>query len=100
MTNSLKYAFLGGGRGEVRVRLSQESNGPARLSVSDTGVGLPADFETRRGGSLGLQLVGDLAKQLQGTLEVGPGPTFTITFVPRLHHVTAEIPPLPESGSP
>jgi PAS domain S-box-containing protein len=93
MTNSLKYAFVGGKRGEVRVRLSQEPYGPAHLSVSDTGVGLPADFEARRGGSLGLQLVGDLAKQLQGALEVGPGPTFTVTFLPRLDHGTIEIPP-------
>jgi PAS domain S-box-containing protein len=94
MTNSLKYAFAGGKRGEVRVSLSQEPYGPARLRVSDTGVGLPADFEARRGGSLGLQLVGDLAKQLQGALEVGPGPTFTVTFMRRLDRGTIEIPPL------
>lgn len=93
MTNSLKYAFPFGARGEIRVGLKQESSGMGRLSVSDTGVGLPADFEARRGESLGLQLVGDLAKQLQGTLEVGPGPTFIVTFMPRLNRGTIEIPP-------
>jgi PAS domain S-box-containing protein len=93
MTNSLKHAFPFGARGEIRVGLKQESSGEARLSVSDTGVGLPADFEARRGESLGLQLVGDLAKQLQGTLEVGPGPTFIVTFMPRPNRATIEIPP-------
>jgi PAS domain S-box-containing protein len=94
MTNSLKHAFPFGERGEIQVSLKQESSGMARLSVSDTGVGLPADFEARRVKSLGLQLVGDLAKQLRGTLAIGPGPTFTITFAPRLAHGTIEIPPL------
>jgi PAS domain S-box-containing protein len=52
------------------------------LRVSDTGIGLPADFETRRGQSLGLQLVGDLTRQLAATLEIGPGPgaVFVVTF--------------------
>jgi two-component sensor histidine kinase len=56
--------------------------------VSDTGVGLPADFEARRSDSLGLQLISDLAGQLGGTLEIGPGPAavFTITFP--VHHVS------------
>jgi two-component sensor histidine kinase len=55
-----------------------------RLRVSDNGVGLPDDFEIRRSQRLGLQLVSDLAKQLGGTLEIGPAPAaaFTITFSP------------------
>jgi two-component sensor histidine kinase len=53
--------------------------------VSDTGVGLPADFEAKRGKSLGLQLVSDLAIQIDGRLEVGPGPgaIFGVTFTPK-----------------
>jgi hypothetical protein len=58
--------------------------GPARwcLRVSDTGVGLPADFEARRGQSLGLQLAADLAGQIGGALiiEPGPGAAFSVTF--------------------
>ena len=53
-----------------------------RLSVSDTGVGLPQDFETRCRQSLGMQLVSDLARQLGGTLHIGTGPgsEFAVLF--------------------
>ena len=93
MTNSLKHGFPGEARGEVRVSLTRELNGAVRLRVGDTGIGLPDDFETRRSASLGLQLVSDLARQLQGELEVGPGAAFSVTFRPRLDHETIEIPP-------
>jgi two-component sensor histidine kinase len=45
-------------------------------------VGLPADFESRRDKSLGLQLVSDLARQIGGILEFGPGPAavFIVNF--------------------
>lgn len=80
MTNSLKHAFPGGRSGEVRVSLEREAGGMVRLRVSDNGAGLPLDFAVRQGNSLGLQLVSDLAKQLRGALEAGPGTAFTITF--------------------
>jgi len=44
--------------------------------VSDTGIGLPSDFLERKGDTLGLQLVGDLARQLGGGLEIGPPDRF------------------------
>jgi two-component sensor histidine kinase len=42
------------------------------LGVSDTGVGLPPDFDAKRQASLGLQLAGDLAEQIGGVLQVNP----------------------------
>lgn len=80
MTNSLKHAFAGGRSGEIRVGVSRQPGGGVRLEVSDTGPGLPQDFASKRRNSLGLQLVSDLAKQLRGSLEIGPGATFAITF--------------------
>lgn len=80
LTNSLKHAFADGRSGEVRVRLNREPGGRARLEVSDSGPGLPADFAVRQRRSLGLQLVSDLARQLLGTLDVGPGSAFTLRF--------------------
>ncbi len=80
LTNSLKHAFLNGRSGAVRVALRQQGGGSVCLRVSDTGAGLPEDFASRQGNSLGLQLVSDLARQLLGTLDVGPGATFTVTF--------------------
>ncbi len=85
LANSLKHAFAEGQAGEVRLSLRQDAEGVVRTQVSDTGVGLPDDFEARRGKSLGLQLVSDLVRQLGGKLEVGrgPGAGFTATS-PRL----------------
>jgi PAS domain S-box-containing protein len=80
LTNSLKHAFPNGRSGEVRVALRQQAGGSVCLRVSDTGAGLPEDFASRQGNSLGLQLVSDLARQLLGALDIGPGPTFTVTF--------------------
>ena len=82
ISNCLKHGFPDDRTGEVRVSLAQEADDEWCLSVRDNGVGLPGDFESRRNGSLGLQLVTDLAQQLHAKLVVGPGPgaTFTITF--------------------
>jgi two-component sensor histidine kinase len=83
ISNCLKHGFPDGRAGEVVVGLQPTgSAGLWRLSVRDTGVGLPADFESRRTQSLGLQLVSDLARQLGGTLEIGSGSgaVFTVVF--------------------
>jgi hypothetical protein len=57
------------------VELQPIDGGPqVRLRVSDTGVGLPADFESRQGKSLGLKLVSNLVQQIGGQLEIGSGP--------------------------
>jgi len=82
ISNSLKHGFPDGRGGEICIELSPESSSQWHLCVSDTGAGLPADFERRRTQSLGLQLVADLARQLGGALEISPGPLkiFTVRF--------------------
>ncbi|MBK8475659.1 MAG: PAS domain S-box protein [Opitutaceae bacterium] len=76
-----------------RSSLSPES---LRLTVSDNGVGLPPGFDLAQLRSLGLQLVSDLARQLQGRLEIGRGPdngaSFTVIFAPS-HALVAAAPP-------
>jgi PAS domain S-box-containing protein len=93
VSNCLKHGFPDGRTGEVRVTLAPVVAAPDAvdahpwaLSVRDNGVGLSADFETRRTTSLGLQLVSDLALQLGGTLQVGPGPgaAFTVVFTSQI----------------
>lgn len=81
LANSLKHAIVDGRAGEVKVTL-QTADGRVRLEVRDTGVGIPADLDQRKSLSLGLQLVSDLARQLGGTLVVGPvpSPVFAVTF--------------------
>ncbi|MEI7553526.1 MAG: sensor histidine kinase, partial [Verrucomicrobiota bacterium] len=82
VSNCFKHGFPDGRTGEVRVELQPVPGGPQwRLRVSDTGVGLPADFAARRDQSLGLQLVSDLARQIGGTLETGSGPGAAFTVI-------------------
>jgi PAS domain S-box-containing protein len=84
LSNCLKHAFPDGRSGEVQVR-SQPAPQAGRwtVQVRDNGVGLPPDFELRGRQSLGLQLVSDLARQLDGALQVDSsvaGTSFTVTF--------------------
>jgi PAS domain S-box-containing protein len=80
-SNALKHAFPNGRTGEVFLELRAiDGHGLWRLRVSDTGIGLPADFESRCQQSLGLQLAMSLASQVGGSLAIGPGSTFTLEF--------------------
>jgi len=90
LTNSLKHGFTEGGEGEVRLVLRPEDDEHVHLEVGDTGVGLPADFEARRGRSLGMQLIADLARQLGGRLDIGEGPGahFVVVFSRAKGHAT------------
>ncbi|MGE3957815.1 MAG: sensor histidine kinase [Vicinamibacterales bacterium] len=85
LANSLKHAFPAGRVGDIAVECVEERPGALRLTVRDTGIGLPTGVRVERPVSLGLQLVSDLTRQLRGTLHVGggPGTSFTIVFAPR-----------------
>jgi PAS domain S-box-containing protein len=84
LSNALKHAFPSGRAGTVTVQLSQTDGGGGQMSISDDGTGLPSEFDTQRGNTLGLQLVRTLTDQLGGQIEVfrKPSTTFTITFPP------------------
>ncbi len=83
VTNALKHAFPGGRTGTIRVRLvPDDGKDQLRLEVCDDGVGLPPNLEARRDQSLGLRLVSDLARQIDGEFRVLPGPCFQVTFPP------------------
>jgi PAS domain S-box-containing protein len=81
VSNALKHAFPEGRTGQIDIELKQE-NQHLCLMVGDNGVGLPANFDLGQTGSLGLQLVGTLTSQLNGTLEQNSnhGAQFRITF--------------------
>ena len=78
ITNALKYAFPEGskgertheGKGEVEISLRPiEGSGMLALSVSDNGVGFPADLDIDHPETMGLRLVRDLTRQLGGNAE-------------------------------
>ncbi len=82
LTNSLKYAFPNGRRGEIVVKLTSGKDQLVTLTVADDGVGLPPGFNWKESQSLGLRIMSILARQLDGTVESQPGPgaRFTLTF--------------------
>jgi len=71
ISNSLKHAFPEGRTGSIIASL-QPDNGRDYwlLSVEDDGIGFPNGFDLAKTTSLGLQLVDDLARQLQGEMRV------------------------------
>lgn len=74
LTNSFKYAFPDGRRGNIVVSARRNGDG-IDLRISDDGVGLSANVDWGTSHTLGLGLVRALVtEQLGGTLEVGPGP--------------------------
>jgi PAS domain S-box-containing protein len=72
VSNALKYAFPGDGRGTVTIEFCQEGS-EIRLVVRDDGVGMPQDLELRSAESLGLRLVNMLTEQIAGSVTVGEG---------------------------
>lgn len=87
VVNAVKHAFPPGrnGHGSDRICvLMQPRGGQLELVVRDNGVGLPPGLDLSGTRRLGLRLVGMLARQLQGTLEMScaepEGTAFKITF--------------------
>jgi PAS domain S-box-containing protein len=83
VSNSLKHAFPDSKEGEVCIRLSTGKQKRTDLLVSDTGIGLPKSVNFQEPETLGLQLVSDLVKQIEGTVELergNMGTAFHITF--------------------
>ena len=84
VSNALKHAFPDGRSGRIVVGLKPAGEETLVMSVQDSGVGLPLDFNPACGATLGLQLVLGLAHQLGGCLEVeaskGAGAAFHIAF--------------------
>ncbi|MFQ6109926.1 MAG: histidine kinase dimerization/phosphoacceptor domain -containing protein, partial [Candidatus Aminicenantales bacterium] len=71
VSNSLKYAFADGRKGEIRIALHPLSEKDIELVISDNGVGMPEDLDFRKTDSLGLHLVTILAEdQLQGKINL------------------------------
>jgi len=82
VSNSLKYAFIDGREGEIRIELRSDRDHQLTLIVGDNGVGFPKDLDFRHTESLGMQLVNTLTNQLGGTVELHSdgGTEFKITF--------------------
>ena len=82
ITNSLKHAFPGNRKGEIRVGFRSLRDDGYLLAVTDNGVGLPDELDIEKTQSLGLKLVTVLVEQLGGNLKFSgsDGAAFSITF--------------------
>ncbi len=67
-TNSCKHAFKEKNKGRIFIRLWQEAAGNYALHYEDDGPGLPDDIDFERTDSLGLRLIRQISRQLEGRL--------------------------------
>ncbi|MHB1042223.1 MAG: histidine kinase dimerization/phosphoacceptor domain -containing protein [Eubacteriales bacterium] len=83
VTNSLKHAFPGGRKGEIRIALRFTGKDEIELVMADSGIGMPENLDFRKTESLGLQLITTLAEeQLKGEIRLSreKGTEFLIRF--------------------
>ena len=85
VTNSLKYAFPDGRKGEIHLKLRQMSTGMVQMQIRDNGVGFSAGYRPAFGKTLGFTLITGLANQLEGYcgIENEGGVVITIRFRPK-----------------
>jgi len=81
ISNALKHAFAGKGRGAIAVDL-RERGGECVMTVADDGDGLPENVDMRGAKTLGFRLVHLLAEQIGGTIAITRkgGTAFRISF--------------------
>jgi len=86
ITNSIKYAFPDGRSGVISIFLSTDTRGHYLLNISDNGVGMPANYNNRSPGSLGMSLIAGLSEDLDGnfSIESKNGTTIKISFAPHM----------------
>jgi len=82
VTNSFKYAFPDGGRGQIEVSVECNANREWVLRVSDDGIGMP-ELDLNNLSSTGLHLVTGLCDQLEAAYETARenGTRWTISFI-------------------
>ena len=68
ITNVLKYAFPGDGKGEINIEMRRTED-EISLLFEDNGFGFPQDVDFCNTKTLGLKLVHMLVKQLDGSIE-------------------------------
>lgn len=70
ITNAIKYAFAKTGDGTISISLTHISDSQLLLSIADNGRGLPTDFGSRIGASMGMELLQGLTDDLGGSLSI------------------------------
>ena len=81
ITNSIKHAFPNSMEGTISIEMITFDN-IIEIMVSDDGVGIPENIDFSKTKTLGLQIVNNLVRQLDGSigLDRSNGTAFKITF--------------------
>jgi two-component sensor histidine kinase len=96
ISNSLKYAFPGGRKGEISIAIHRQDH-TLNILYKDNGIGIPKDFDWRNARSMGLRLITALVDQLDGTIELDRtvGTLFTMVVHEKEPHGSSRIPLIP-----
>ncbi len=70
ITNAIKYAFANTKDGKISISLTHISDSQILLSITDNGRGLPIDFDSKIGASMGMELLQGLTEDLGGSLSI------------------------------
>ena len=70
ITNAIKYAFAKTKDGKISISLSHISDSQILLSIADNGRGLPTDFDSKIGASMGMELLQGLTDDLGGSFSI------------------------------
>jgi two-component sensor histidine kinase/PAS domain-containing protein len=81
ITNSIKHAFPEDHKGEIQIKMTQEGE-KYQIVMSDNGIGLPEDLDVEKTETLGMRLISNLVRQIDGRLELKmiKGTEFRIKF--------------------
>jgi two-component sensor histidine kinase len=89
ITNALKHAYSDGVSGSIRVTLKHKDDGNIELRFSDSGRGLPDNFQIETTSSLGMKIIASTVRELGGTIEINrlePGTEFVIRLPSSIEH--------------
>jgi len=70
ITNAIKYAFAKTKDGKISISLTYLSDPRILLSIADNGRGLPIDFDSKTGASMGMELLQGLTDDLGGSFSI------------------------------
>jgi two-component sensor histidine kinase len=96
VTNSIKYAFPDRNDGAITIKLQYLGDNEILLEIADDGIGLREDFCITRVRSMGMELIGTLNLQLEGTMTIQNkgGTVISIVFLRTTEHHGSLAPPL------
>lgn len=89
IANAIKHAYSDDVSGSIKVTLKHKDDGSIDLRFSDSGRGLPDNFQIETTSSLGMKIIASTVRELGGTLEINrlePGTEFVIHLPSSIEH--------------